>query len=138
MSESLLLQLLQLLIYLLRHHSPLRAASDLSAALKGPTMGVINLKWTDATKRIDSTPGTVATVDIYEETNPDAPIATVPGGVQTFDVTGFAAGTWNFGIVFVDSTGLRSALSNIASATVPVPTPSPLVAASDLTATYVP
>ena len=131
-----LIELIQDIIKLLRHRPPLRAATDLTA-VKGTTMGSINLKWTEATTRVDGTPGVVAETFIYDERTPATPLASVLGGVLTFDVTGYAPGDYSFGIEFADSDNLHSARSNIATVTVPAAT-SPLVAASDLTATFVP
>jgi|SRR4029077_3129811 len=132
------IELLELLKHL-RHRAPLRAATHLTAVWKGTTMSAINLKWIDATTRVDGKPGTVATVHIYDERTQDTAFATVPGGAQTFDVMNYPPGDYRFAIIFEDSDGVKSDLSNVASVTVPQPTAaSPLVAATDLTATFVP
>ena len=100
-------------------------------------MSTVTLKWTDATTRTDGTPGTPASVDIFQAPDAVTPIGTVNGGVGTFTTKDLPAGNYSFMVVQTDSNGVKSAPSNTATATVTAGSggsSAPLNAISDLSA----
>jgi hypothetical protein len=124
--------------YYRKHCTPLRAIRNLSAALSGnPKMSTITLKWADPSVTVSGKPGKTESVDIFQAPDETTPIGTVAGGVQTFTTKDLAPGVYSFSAIAIDAAGVRSAPSNIATATV-VAVADPLAAISDLSATVNP
>lgn len=99
-------------------------------------MSMIVLKWTDPVLTVRGKPGVTASVDIFQAPDETTPIGNVRGGVQSLTTVDLGPGVYSFSAIAIDSAGVRSAPSNIASATV-VAVADPLAAITDLTATVI-
>lgn len=100
------------------------------------------LNWIDPVARTDGTalpPEEIASTDIFDSNalDPSVPIGSVPGAATTFTTGVLAVGDHNFFVVVNDTTGHKSAPSNIATVTV-VATQAAPNPATDLTATLIP
>jgi len=102
-------------------------------------MSTATLTWTLPTTRVDNTPlapGDIAQVDIYDTSSPtpDVPIFSLAGGGTSYTTDVLAVGVHNFWVAVQDTTGHRSAPSNMATVTVPAVLANPS-AVTDLAAT---
>jgi hypothetical protein len=143
-----LIELLEELIKLIRkaRQSPPAAVKDLHGAVnRSNTMSTVTLNWDDPTVRADTPPTPlppteIAFVDIFDTStvDPSNPkIGSVPGAGTTFLTNTLAVGFHNFTVVVQDTTGHRSAASNVFSCEIKS-TLAPPAAVTNLTGTINP
>ncbi len=97
-------------------------------------VATVTLNWTDPTARVDVpptalSPSEIASVDVFDGVSL---IGTVIGAGVTFTTGILSVGDHSFTVVVNDTTGHKSALSNVFTATIEAVLAAPL-AVSDLT-----
>jgi hypothetical protein len=105
-------------------------------------MATATLNWTAPVARTDGTamtPDQIAGSDIFDTASPTptVPINSVSGAATSFTTDVLSVGVHNFTQVTRDTTGHSSAMSNVASVTVPATLANP-AAVTNLTATLNP
>jgi hypothetical protein len=105
-------------------------------------MSTVALKWTDPTARVDGVPlaaADIASIDIFDSaaTDPTVAIGNVPGAGTSFTTGVLSVGVHNFTAVVNDTTGHKSAPSNVFSATIAATLAAP-AAITDLAGTVLP
>ncbi|MBN1240075.1 MAG: putative Ig domain-containing protein, partial [Gammaproteobacteria bacterium] len=94
-----------------------------SIDVEAVAMGTATLSWTAPTQRTDGSALTDLTgYRVYSSTDPDdlgSPTDIDNAGITTYVVENLTSGTWYFAVTAVDSSGLESDFSNVASKTIP-------------------
>jgi hypothetical protein len=106
------------------------------------TVSTATLTWTLPTTRTDGTAlasTEIASVNVFDDASPTptVPIGTTSGTAVTFTTAVLIVGVHNFTVTVVDTTGHTSAVSNVATVTVPATLASP-TAVTNLAATLNP
>ncbi len=96
------------------------------------------VSWTPPTKNEDGTPLTnLASYKLFAATSaagvPSATPTTIAAPASSYVVNGLAAGTWHFGLKAVNSAGVESVMSNVASKAITAIT---ATASADVTVTH--